>query len=93
MVPLPQGAMASANVGEAAVAPGMVAEAISELGQPVSAPTGTSENWYANCAVDDGATMTEEGAASADGDTETDSPFTMVTVSGAPLPEKSAITG
>ena len=37
--------------------------------------------------------MTADGAAFADGDSETDSPLTMVTVSGAPLPEKSAITG
>jgi hypothetical protein len=37
--------MASWNVGEAVVAPGMVAEADSEVGQLVCAPTGTSENW------------------------------------------------
>ena len=45
MVPLLQGSMARANVGEATVAPGIVTEADSEVGQLVSAPTGTSENW------------------------------------------------
>ncbi len=45
MVPLLQGSMASWNVGEAAVAPGIVTVADSEVGQLVSAPTGTSENW------------------------------------------------
>ncbi len=37
--------MASWNVGEAVVAPGMVTLADSEVGQLVSEPTGTSENW------------------------------------------------
>jgi hypothetical protein len=85
--------MENANVGEAVVAPGMVTVAISEVGQLVSEPTGTSEYWYANCAVDDGASVTDEGAAFAGGVRETDSPLTMETVSGAPLPEKRPITG
>ena len=45
MVPLLQGAMASANAGEPVVAPGIVTLTLSELGQLVSAPTGTSEYW------------------------------------------------
>ena len=45
MVPLLHGAIASANAGDPEVAPGMVTLALSELGQLVSAPTGTSENW------------------------------------------------
>ena len=45
MVPLPQGSIESANDAEAAVAPGIVTDADSELGQLVSLPTGTSENW------------------------------------------------
>ena len=45
MVPLPQGPMASWNVGEAVVDPGMVTVAASDVGQLVSEPTGTSENW------------------------------------------------
>ena len=36
--------MARANVGEATVAPGIVTAAVSDVGQLVSAPTGTSEN-------------------------------------------------
>ena len=45
IVPLPQGAMASWKVGDAVVAPGIVTLADSEVGQLVSEPTGTSENW------------------------------------------------
>lgn len=45
MVPLPHGAIARAKAGDAVVAPGMVAVALSEVGQLVSDPTGTSENW------------------------------------------------
>jgi hypothetical protein len=45
MVPLLQGATARANVAEAVVAPGIVTEAISDPGQLVSLPTGTSEYW------------------------------------------------
>ncbi len=45
MVPLLQGSRLSANVGDAVVAPGMVTVAISELGQLVSLPVGTSEIW------------------------------------------------
>ena len=45
MVPLLQGPIANWNVGEAVVEPGIVTEADSEVGQLVSAPTGTSENW------------------------------------------------
>ena len=93
MVPLLHGAIASANAGDPEVAPGMVTLTLSELGQLVSAPTGTSENWKAKCAVDDGAIVTADGPALAGGDRLTDSPFTMVTVSGAPLPENSAIVG
>jgi hypothetical protein len=36
--------MASWNVAEPAVAPGIVTEADSDVGQLVSEPTGTSEN-------------------------------------------------
>jgi hypothetical protein len=93
MVPLAHGEMARAKVGEALVAPGMVTLAVSEAGQLVSFPAGTSENWYANCAEADGASGTAEGAAFAGGDNETDSPLTIVTVNGAPLPEKSATVG
>ena len=87
MVPLLHGAIASANAGDPEVAPGMVTLALSELGQLVCAPTGTSENWYANCAVDDGPIMSADGPALAGGDRLTVSPFATVTVSGAPLPE------
>jgi len=45
MVPLPQGPMASWNVGDAVLDPGMVTEADSEVGQLVSEPTGTSVYW------------------------------------------------
>ncbi len=45
MVPWLHGSRFRANVGDAVVAPGMVTVAISELGQLVSVPTGTSENW------------------------------------------------
>lgn len=75
------------------VAPGIVTDADSELGQLVSLPTGTSENWYANCAVPDGARVTVVGAALAAAETSTDSPLTIVTVSGAPLPDASARVG
>jgi hypothetical protein len=85
--------MASWNVGEAVVAPGMVTLANSEVGQLVSEPTGTSENWYANCAVEDGPTENVDGGALAGVEIDTDSPFTSVTESGAPLPENSAIVG
>ena len=85
--------MASWNVDEAVDDPGMVTEADSDVGQLVSEPTGTSENWYANCALEDGATDTEDGGALAALDTVTVRPSTMVTVSGAPLPEKSAMVG
>jgi hypothetical protein len=85
--------MASWNAGEAVVAPGMVTVADAEIGQLASDPTGTSENWKANCAVEDGATENDDGGALAGVEIETDSPFTSVTVSGAPLPEKSAIEG
>ena len=44
IVPLPQGAIANWNVGEAVVDPGMVTEAASDVGQLVCEPTGTSEN-------------------------------------------------
>ena len=37
--------------------------------------------------------MTVEGGAFAAGDNETDNPSTIVTVSGAPLPDKRAIVG
>jgi hypothetical protein len=37
--------MANWNVGEAVFDPGMVTAADSEVGQLVSEPTGTSENW------------------------------------------------
>jgi hypothetical protein len=37
--------MASWNVGDAVLAPGMVTEADSEAGQLVSEPAGTSEYW------------------------------------------------
>ena len=40
-----RGRWPDANVGEAIVAPGIVTVAVSEVGQLVSAPTGTSENW------------------------------------------------
>jgi hypothetical protein len=93
IVPLPQGPMASWNVGEAVVDPGIVTEADSDVGQLVSEPTGTSENWYANCAVEEGATETDDGDAFAALETETVRPLTIVTVSGAPLPEKSARVG
>jgi len=93
MVPLPQGAIASWKVDEAVVAPGMVTSAVSEVGQVVSEPTGTSENWYANCAEEDGATENDVGDALAAAETVTDNPFTMLTVSGAPLPEKRAMVG
>jgi hypothetical protein len=43
IVPLLHGPMASWNVGEAVVDPGMVTEAPSEVGQLVSEPEGTSE--------------------------------------------------
>ena len=45
MVPLLQGEMARAKVGEGVVAPGKVTVAISDDGQLVSVPTGTSEYW------------------------------------------------
>ena len=45
MVPLLQGPIASWNVDEAVVDPGIVTEADSEVGQLVSEPTGTSEYW------------------------------------------------
>jgi hypothetical protein len=83
--------MASWNAGEAVVDPGMVTEADSEVGQLVSEPTGTSEYWYANCAVDAGATENDEGGAFAALEIVTVRPLTIVTVSGAPLPEKSAM--
>ena len=41
----------------------------------------------------DGATVTDDGGALAAVETSTDSPLTIVTVSGAPLPEKSASVG
>ncbi len=85
--------MASWNVEEAVDDPGMVTEAASDVGQLVSEPTGTSEYWYANCAVEDGATETDDGGAFAALETVTVSPLTIVTVSGAPLPEKSAMVG
>ncbi len=71
----------------------MTTEAVSEDGQLVSAPTGTSENWYANCAVPDGDTETVAGGALAGGEMVTVRPLTRVTVSGAPLPEKRASFG
>ena len=43
--------------------------------------------------MDDGATATEDGGAFAAVDNVTDSPFTIVTVRGAPLPEKRATVG
>jgi len=85
--------MASWNVEEAVDDPGMVTEAASDVGQLVSEPTGTSEYWYANCAVEDGATETDDGGALAALETVTVSPLTIVTVSGAPLPEKSDMVG
>ena len=88
-----QGPIASWNVEEAVVDPGMVTAADSEVGQLVSEPTGTSEYWKANCAEDDGATVTVDGGAFAALETVTDSPLTIVTVSGAPLPERSATVG
>ncbi len=93
MVPLPQGARANWKLGEAVVDPGMVTVAASEVGQLVSEPTGTSEYWYANCALEEGASENDDGGAFAALEIVTDSPFTVVTVSGAPLPEKSAING
>ena len=93
MVPLPQGPIARPNVGDATVAPGRVTVAISDVGQAVSEPTGTSEYWYANWAVDEGATETGDGAALAGPDRSTERPFTIVTVSGAPLPESRATVG
>ena len=92
-VPLPQGAIARAKVGEDVADPGMVTVAASDPGQLVSGPLGTSENWYANRAEPDGASVTSVGAALAAGVNETESPSTTVTVSGAPLPEKSARVG
>ena len=85
--------MASWNDGEAVDDPGMVTEAASDVGQLVCEPTGTSEYWYANFAVEDGATETDDGGAFAALETVTVSPLTIVTVSGAPLPEKSAMVG
>ncbi len=93
MVPFPQGPMASWNVGETALAPGMATEADSEVGQLVSEPTGTSEYWYANWADEEGAKENDVGGALAALEIDTESPFTMVTGSGAPLPEKRAMTG
>lgn len=93
MVPLSQGPMASWKLAEAVVDPGMVTEADSEVGQLVSEPDGTSEYWYANCAEEEGARVTVDGGAFATLETVTDSPFTIVTVSGAPLPENSATVG
>jgi hypothetical protein len=88
-----QGPIASWNADEAVVDPGMVTVADSEVGQLVSEPTGTSEYWYANCAEEDGATISEVGGALAALETVTDNPLTIVTVSGAPLPERSASMG
>ena len=85
--------MASWNVEEAVDEPGMVTEAASDVGQLVCEPTGTSEYWYANFAVEDGATEKGDGGAFAALETVTVSPLTIVTVSGAPLPEKSAMVG
>ena len=45
IVPLPQGPIASWKLGEDVVEPGMVTDADSDVGQLVSEPTGTSENW------------------------------------------------
>jgi len=87
MVPLPQGPMASWKLGDATVEPGMVTDADSDIGQLDSDPTGTSENWYANCAEDIGAKVTVDGGALAALEIVTDSPLTIVTVNGAPLPE------
>ena len=56
-------------------------------------PTGTSEYWYANCAVPDGASVTGDGGALAGGDNDTDNPLTMVTVRGSPVLEKRASAG
>ena len=67
--------MASWKVEEAVEEPGMVTEADSDVGQLVSEPTGTSEYWYANCAVEEGATETDDGGAFAALETVTVSPF------------------
>ena len=94
MVPLPHGAIAKEKVGEGVDEPGMVTVATSDSGQLVSFPTVTSEYWYANCAVDEGAMATAVGPASAaGGERSTDRPFTMVTVMGAPLPDMRPIVG
>jgi hypothetical protein len=93
IVPLPQGPIASWKVDEAVDDPGIVTDADSDVGQLVSEPTGTSEYWYANCAVEDGVTETGAGGAFAALETLTVRPLTIVTVSGAPLPEKSARVG
>jgi len=85
--------MASWKVDEAVDDPGIVTDADSDVGQLVSEPTGTSEYWYANCAVEDGVTETGDGEAFAALETLTVRPLTIVTVSGAPLPEKSARVG
>ena len=45
MVPLPHGAALKENAGDAVDDPGMVTVAISDAGQLVSFPTGTSEYW------------------------------------------------
>jgi hypothetical protein len=93
MVPLLQGAMASGKFGDAAVAPGSVTEDVTEVGQLVSFPVGTSEYWYANCALVPGATVTVAGEAFACGDTFTESPSTSVTVIGDPVDPKSPMVG
>jgi hypothetical protein len=85
--------MAKAKYGDDVDALGMVAVACSEVGQLVSLPVGTSEIWYANCAVPDGASATGDGPAFAWGEMLTVNPSTTVTVRGAPLPENSPIVG
>ena len=45
MVPLLHGAMASGKFGDAAVAPGTVTSDVTDVGQLVSFPVGTSEYW------------------------------------------------
>ena len=93
MVPLLQGAMASGKSDEDVVAPGSVTTAVSEVGQLVSCRPARRSTGRRTAAVDDGATATGDGAPLAGGDRLTDSPLTIVTVSGRRLPENSASFG
>ena len=85
--------MAKANVGDGVVDPGMVTDARLRRRTARLGPDRHVGELVGELAAERRREVTDVGAALACAEIVTESPSTIVTVSGAPLPEYSAIVG